>query len=815
MLFFKQEGVVEIDTVEAKKIAKQRLGEYLALKGYISDPNKQQNISCFLGEHIDKHPSMTYYPNTQKCFCHTCRKVVDVFDAVKYIEQVDDREKFFKTYDVLGIQYEKKNEENKLNKTMRAAVNITKRNLNASSSFAKTQKKYLSDRKISQKEIDKFNIGIEFNNSIINELLKNNNYSDLHLLGLLKTGKDNIPYSTFNYRITFPICDENGNFVGFGGRTTNNKYSPKYLNSPQNKLFDKSKILYNYHNAKNFARNNEIILVEGYFDVVSASAMGMNNVVATMGLGLSEYQVDLLKKLNCKVILCLDNPVMDRAGLEGTKRMINLLVQNNIETTVYDVGTLSSDLKDFGDFNVNNISAEQIRTTEIPAIWFLLKYNYFNNKNIDISLIAKAFKDLQDKEIIKDTKDELFFQFYVSQNTLFSEKEIQQIIHPRESEKLVFSLEPDNASRVALKYFFSKALEAINTTIKTSESAEEKAILKKLVDNNYINESLFSELLNDNTIEIAEPSQIVNVIKTTDIYNEEKEKYSYEKAESRSDLPNIFDNVFVVDTDGKLKQVWLNEDQKDTVYTDYLYTFKDEAKRKEIMTKYNDDRLCKDMVIVNTWKDFVGLWKDDKTLYCNTLEKYIMTGQMVEMDYDIYAHHVSYDNPEALGKDVFKVDKNGEVLFKTKLIYSNVKNYLNLTEDNYIKSTERFKNDINNQKIIEKANKQPVIVTSDNYIKTTYGVYILLPNDDKKAVYIPWTDINNAEELKNDKTQKMQSYCIKSVSNKNSKLSLYTLTYPKDLTFNSRNFEKTINISQLKNLFDIQITKEVTKNGRS
>ena len=139
--------------------------------------------------------------------------------------------------------------------------------------------------------------------------------------GLVAEREEGGAYDRFRNRLLFPIRDHKGAVVGFGGRALGDGQTPKYLNSPQSAVFDKSQILYGLDLARpNIQRNGQVVIVEGYMDVVVAHQAGQTNVVGTIGTALTDHHAELLKRIAKKVILCLDpDTAGDMAALKGSE----------------------------------------------------------------------------------------------------------------------------------------------------------------------------------------------------------------------------------------------------------------------------------------------------------------------------------------------------------------------------------------------------------------------------------------------------------------------------------------------------------------
>jgi len=174
--------------------------------------------------------------------------------------------------------------------------------------------KYLHDRGVSQNSIERFGIGYTPSGG---EVLSRLNALSLPMpqcveSGAVATGEDGRYYARLVERITFPIYSSAGAIVGFGGRTISN-HPAKYINSPQTKLFNKSRLLYGYSQAKDsIYKNKQIIICEGYLDVVMLHQGGFTEAVATMGTALTSEHLPLLRKGEPKIILAYDG---DKAGV--------------------------------------------------------------------------------------------------------------------------------------------------------------------------------------------------------------------------------------------------------------------------------------------------------------------------------------------------------------------------------------------------------------------------------------------------------------------------------------------------------------------
>lgn len=187
---------------------------------------------------------------------------------------------------------------------------------------------YLQDRKISSKTITTYGLGYApaSYDALLNHLRDAGFSDDFIVEGFLASRKDGRIYDKFRDRIMFPIIDTRGNVIGFGGRIMteikkDGQKIPKYLNSSETLVFDKGKNLFSLNLAKK-AEKKQIILVEGYMDVISVYQAGIPNIVATLGTALTENQAKLLGRYASEVLLCYDS---DEAGVKATLRAIDIL----------------------------------------------------------------------------------------------------------------------------------------------------------------------------------------------------------------------------------------------------------------------------------------------------------------------------------------------------------------------------------------------------------------------------------------------------------------------------------------------------------
>ncbi len=206
-----------------------------------------------------------------------------------------------------------------------------------SSAQGASTREYLDKRGLNKQAVEAFGIGLSPTDG---ESLKNHLIREGHTLeelisaGVVRVGDDGVSHDLFRGRLMFPIRDAHGNLVGFGARTLDGS-EPKYLNSPQGPMFDKSRILYAMDKARTDVRKDGAVIVEGYMDAIAAHQAGFKNVIAQMGTALTEFQVDEIRRLTGKMTMALDQ---DAAGQNATLRSLDVVLQNFRTKTVNKLG---------------------------------------------------------------------------------------------------------------------------------------------------------------------------------------------------------------------------------------------------------------------------------------------------------------------------------------------------------------------------------------------------------------------------------------------------------------------------------------------
>lgn len=308
------------DSIEALKA---RLDVVDVVGSYIELKKAGANFKSPCPFHDEKTGSFVVSPQKQIYHCFGCGaggdsvKFVMEYEKLNYPEAL---EKLASMYN-FSLSYTN-NKQNKPRSQLMDRINEWYHTLLSSN---KTALSYLKDRGIYDSSIEKFGIGYApDSNSTINYIKSQMlNMQEAAEMGIVGYNEDNkTTYARFIERITFPIHSSNGTVVGFGGRTITG-HQAKYVNSPETPFFNKSRLLYAYHLAKHDVyKKKEIIITEGYLDVVMLHQAGFTNAVATLGTALTPEHLPLLRKGEAKVVMAYDG---DSAGRAAALKAAKLL----------------------------------------------------------------------------------------------------------------------------------------------------------------------------------------------------------------------------------------------------------------------------------------------------------------------------------------------------------------------------------------------------------------------------------------------------------------------------------------------------------
>ncbi len=288
--------------------------------------------------HSEKHPSFYVYPDQQSWHCFgACNTGGDVFSFIMKKQGIDFGEALRQLAQRAGVTIPSRFEggaeseaKQKLYQANQAAVQYFQNTLNATA--GKKALSYAAGRGFTPQTIADFQLGYSPNSwEGLKQNLIDKGYTEKELLdaGLIIEAEGGKTHDRFRNKLMFPISDARGNIIGFGARVLDDSL-PKYINSPQTPIFDKSGTLYGLNLAKDAIRQQDLaVIVEGYMDVITAYQNGFNNAVASMGTSVTERQVSTLKRMSKNITLALD---ADAAGEEATLRAVGF--ENTLDAEV-------------------------------------------------------------------------------------------------------------------------------------------------------------------------------------------------------------------------------------------------------------------------------------------------------------------------------------------------------------------------------------------------------------------------------------------------------------------------------------------------
>jgi DNA primase len=298
-----------------------------------------RNFSGFCPFHPNtRTPAFYVFPETQTWHCFgECAEGGDLFNYVMKKEGWDFKETLKHLAKRAGVVLEevdpevkrRRKAEDKLVDLLTTAADYFHQLLFYAPQ-AEEARRYVAGRELTTETIDTFRLGFALNSwDACRTHFNDQGYSDEELLevGLLTEHQERgTRYDRFRNRLMIPLRDVDGRVVGFGARTLEKDGIPKYLNSPQTALFDKSRLLYGLDTAKRSIREaREVVIVEGYMDVMQGWQAGFRNIVAQMGTALTGDQLRILKRYTKRFILALDP---DAAGIKATMRSLQVAREN-------------------------------------------------------------------------------------------------------------------------------------------------------------------------------------------------------------------------------------------------------------------------------------------------------------------------------------------------------------------------------------------------------------------------------------------------------------------------------------------------------
>lgn len=292
------------------------------IDGYVALKKRGNSYIACCPFHHEKTPSFNVVAKKQFYHCFGCGESGNVISfAMNYLQLG-----FIEAIELLAArqsmqvprdQTEKNTQTPSLYKLLNDIAKFYQHQLKNNGSQAI---QYLKNRGVSGEIAKNYQLGYAPSGWHVLEATFKQHKKELVSTGMLVKKEDGGTYDRYRHRITFPIHDKNGRIIGFGGRAIDKEQQPKYLNSPETVIFQKNRELYGlYQVLKHTPNPSEIIIVEGYMDVIALAQYGITNAVATLGTATSSYHIQLLSKFTTKLVFCFDG---DTAGQKAAWRAL-------------------------------------------------------------------------------------------------------------------------------------------------------------------------------------------------------------------------------------------------------------------------------------------------------------------------------------------------------------------------------------------------------------------------------------------------------------------------------------------------------------
>lgn len=414
---------------------------------YVKLEKRGRNYIGLCPFHDEKTPSFTVSEDKQICHCFGCKKGGNVFQFTQEIKDISFVEAVKELGERVNIQVDVGNTSQQTTQIASDDLSMIEMHESIQEYYMYALMKtvegeealnYLMKRGFTEELIKSRGIGYAPNSShFCHDFLEKKGY-DIELAyeaGLLSRNEENFSYyDRFRDRIMFPLMNAQGRIVGYSGRTYNNQ-EPKYLNSPETPIFQKRRLLYNLDKArKSIRKNDEVILLEGFMDVIKADYSGLKTVVASMGTALSDEHITVLKKLTSNITLMFDG---DFAGQEATLKTGQTLLQQGLNVFVVQLPKnmdpdeyitkygkekflefVNNEKKSFILFKVNS-HKDEINNNDLAY------ERYIKEVTQDIAMMNSS---ILQKKVVQDVAD----IFNVDPNTLTNDVNYQQQYIPND-----------------------------------------------------------------------------------------------------------------------------------------------------------------------------------------------------------------------------------------------------------------------------------------------------------------------------------------------------------------------------------------------
>lgn len=381
------------------------------IRDYIPLTKKGKNYFGICPFHDDHNPSMSVSPDKQMYKCFVCGAAGNVFNFVKDYKNINYYEAVKEVANKVGISIDIGTYKPKEDIKFKDEYDIYdlsnkfyQNNLNTN--LGKIARNYLTSRNINDDIIKRFQIGLSFSDNRLTDLLLKKGYSKDLLVksGIAVINNDGKVNDIYRNRIMFPLWDTNGKVIGFSGRIYEGNDTSKYINTMETDIFKKGSLLYNYDNArKSILDKDEIIICEGFMDVIRLYTIGIENAVATMGTAITKEQLNLIRKLTNNIILMFDG---DKAGEKATLSFLELSKEIDFNINIVrleeDLDPDDYILKKGKDKMIEHLS-KGINSFDYTLLNLKNNYNFNNPEDVSkfITSISDKLSNIED-DVIRD-----------------------------------------------------------------------------------------------------------------------------------------------------------------------------------------------------------------------------------------------------------------------------------------------------------------------------------------------------------------------------------------------------------------------------
>lgn len=497
---------------------------------YLPLIKKGKNYVAVCPFHDDHDPSMSISQDKQIFKCFVCGAGGNVFNFVRDYEKIQFNEAVIKVASFISYPIDDKYlvSQAKIDPKLQSLYDVLNEYVKYTRYILNTEdaveaKNYLYKRGLDDATIQKFEIGYNLNNDQSTKFLLAKGFDiescvKANITRINEFGSKDV----FNQRIVFPICNPQGQAVGFTARSMNPNEGSKYINSTETPLYVKGNLLYNYHRAiKSIKQNKEIIIVEGVMDVIALDRVNIENVVATLGTACTKEQITLIQNASNNVVLCYDS---DAAGQTATLKLARLLIAHKVNVSIIQ-NTTGLDLDEIIDQKSKDYLIKLMSQKTSYLDFF---YNYsisrldldnYNQKKEFAKIILSELDNLRDKfdrELMLEklsqstqfSKEQLLLlqdkphQLLTIKTTKTKKTDIKKWAEKEIIGQMLFSLQAVHDFRQELGYFVNETYQKLALTIINYYRNHEELIIADFLS----------------TIEDKDMVELVTQIVNSDIY---------------------------------------------------------------------------------------------------------------------------------------------------------------------------------------------------------------------------------------------------------------------------------------------------------